>query len=109
MKKLLSNSKVFAIAFTAGLCMLSWDQSAKGADTHRNFKWQRSAPVKSILDAIAQYYKINLAYENKLVKGVYSTYTFVPGRTSSAQKVLKDLLEPLGLKAAQLDEKTGRS
>lgn len=104
MKKLLSNSKVFAIAFTAGLCMLTWDQSVKAADTHRNFKWQRSAPVKSILDAIAQYYKINLAYENRLVMGVYSTYTFVPGRTS-AQKVLKDLLEPLGLKAAQLDEK----
>ncbi|WP_205511272.1 SusC/RagA family TonB-linked outer membrane protein [Longitalea arenae] len=103
MKKLLIRSKVTAIALTValGLC---WVHPAKSADAGHYFKWQRATPVRSVLDAISAHYKINLAYENRLVQGIYTSYKFVPGR-HTAKKVLHDLLEPLGLKAAQLDEK----
>jgi TonB-linked SusC/RagA family outer membrane protein len=104
MNKLLLHSKVMAIVITAALCISTWENVANGADVRHYHNWKQSTKVKSILDAIAAHYKINFVYENRLVKGRYSDYAFVPGRTP-VQKILQELLEPLGLKASQLDDK----
>jgi len=104
MKKLLFKSTVYIIAVTVGLSIISWKPAGRNAGGKNNFQWQGSTPVKSMLDTIATYYKINFAYENSLLQNVFTTYRFVPGR-SPLQKVLTDLLTPLGLKASKLNEK----
>ncbi|AEV98596.1 SusC/RagA family TonB-linked outer membrane protein [Niastella koreensis] len=104
MNKLLLHSKVMAIAITASLCISTWENTAAGAGISHYNHWQQATPVKSILDAIAAHYKVNLVYEDRLVKGRYSAYLFVPGQ-NPVQKVLQELLTPLGLKASKLNDK----
>lgn len=86
--KLLSQSKVYVIAIVVGFCIA----------------WQQPTPLRSVLDSIAIYYKINLAYESRLLQHVNTSYHFVPGRTP-VHKVLQELLTPLGLKASKLDNR----
>ncbi|HEY8894730.1 MAG TPA: SusC/RagA family TonB-linked outer membrane protein [Niastella sp.] len=86
--KLLTQSKVYAIAIVVGFCIA----------------WQQPTPIRSVLDSIASYYKINFAYESRLLQHVNTSYNFVPGRTP-LHKVLQELLTPLGLKASKLDNK----
>jgi TonB-linked SusC/RagA family outer membrane protein len=86
--KLLTQSKVYVIAIVVGFCIA----------------WQQPTPIKSVLDTIASYYKINFAYESRLLNHVNTSYSFVPGRTP-LHKVLQELLTPLGLKASRLDSR----
>ncbi|MBO9201597.1 MULTISPECIES: SusC/RagA family TonB-linked outer membrane protein [Niastella] len=104
MNKLLLHSKVMAIAITAALCVSTWENDAYSADARYSHYWHQATSVKSILDAIAAHYKINFVYEDRLVKGRSSAYTFVPGQ-APIQQVLLELLTPLGLKASRLDDK----
>ncbi len=63
---------------------------------------QVAVPLKKVLDKIITQYKINLLYENKVVEGKTTTYQPVAG--TSIDKTLQDLLSPLGLKMAKVDD-----
>jgi hypothetical protein len=102
--ELLQKSKVCVIAIVVGFCIASWKAPATVTETPDHFFRQQPTPIKSLLDSIAAYYKINFAYESRLLQHAYTSYRFVPGRTPM-NKVLQELLTPLGLKASRLDAK----
>src|SRR5688572_7234993 len=101
MRKLLLKGIGYCIALTAALFLLPATGMTKMGNPD-NY-WQATL-AKSVLDQIAKYYQVNIAYENKLLEKKYTTYKFDPYRTSLS-KALEDLLQPLDLKVSPLDDK----
>ena len=102
MKGLLIRGISYCIAFTATILTSVATVNAK--DNDFKYHWQQQLPVKSVLDAIASHYNINLVYENSLLQNKVTSYKFQPGQ-STLNKTLEEVLTPLGLRAAKLDNK----
>src|SRR5262245_45319057 len=102
MKKLLFKSMGYGIALSVALCLLPSAGMSKTSNAGNNY-WQ-AIPVKTVVDQIATYYKVNIAYENRLLENKTTTYQFNPAVTNLS-KALQDLLRPIGLKLARLDNK----
>ena len=99
MKKLLVQSTVYAIALTLA-CL----QPVQGfANENNRYRYNQQASVKTVLDEIAAYHKVNFLYENNLLQNKTTGYRF--NSSVSLQTALENLLTPLGLRFSKLDAK----
>jgi TonB-linked SusC/RagA family outer membrane protein len=100
MKKLLLKGSMYCIACSITIPALPVASYGEYRYVTNN---QQQTAAKKVLDEIASHYKVNFAYENRLLQNRFTTYKFSP--ITGLSTALEELLTPLGLKASRLDDK----
>jgi TonB-linked SusC/RagA family outer membrane protein len=65
--------------------------------------FQQSTSLKTVLNQVGDHFKITILFEENLIQGKTTTYKFNPAG-AELDKVLGELLTPLGLKAMKIDK-----
>ncbi|HEX6179882.1 MAG TPA: carboxypeptidase-like regulatory domain-containing protein, partial [Chitinophagaceae bacterium] len=78
------------------ICMLMQEAKAE-------YRFQQATPLKTVLNNISNHYKVTILFEESLVQGKTTTYKFNPSGIT-LDKVLDELLSPLGLRASKIDD-----
>jgi TonB-linked SusC/RagA family outer membrane protein len=66
--------------------------------------FQQATPLKTVLNQVASHYKVIFLFEDNLIQHKNTSYKFTPS-DAGIDKVLNDVLTPLGLKMAKVDER----
>ncbi len=101
MKKLLLRKIPWITFLCFSLTLLPMLHEAK-AHGHRYDFFQQATPLKTVLGQIGNHYKVTILFEESLVQGKTTSYLFNPAG-NTLDKVLYDLLTPLGLRASRID------
>lgn len=73
------------------------------AGTFGTHFFQQNVPLKTVLGEIGNHYRVAVLFEESIVHNKTTTFKFIP-TDNTPDRVLDELLKPLGLKAARVDD-----
>ncbi len=86
-------------------CALTLGQLASLPESRAQNQGQQGAvPIGQLLDKVRSRFGINLLYEPRILNGKTSAYQ-VPSTQGTPESILREMLKPLGLKVAKIDDK----
>ena len=90
------------MTFVCTLLSIGVPNTRVSANPIRTDHFQQTQQLKAVLNQVSSHYKITILFEESLIQGKSTSYKFNPEGTT-LDKVLLELLTPLGLKASRID------